>query len=92
MFDGVVAGPEFYLTASAFMLSGLIWCRKRWDNRSRTPLPPGPPSLPLVGSILSLDDPLRPWLSFSAWRSTYGWHNMAEICSQWFIFFVFQVT
>ncbi|KAJ8592279.1 cytochrome P450 [Rhizopogon salebrosus TDB-379] len=72
MFDGVVAGPKFYLTASAFMLSGLIWCRKRWDNRLRTPLPPGPPSLPLVGSILSFDDPLRPWLSFSAWRSTYG--------------------
>ncbi|OAX36487.1 cytochrome P450 [Rhizopogon vinicolor AM-OR11-026] len=65
-------GPMLYLATSAFVLVSLIWGRKRWENRSRPPLPPGPPSLPLLGSILSLGDPARPWLSFNALRSTYG--------------------
>ncbi|KAJ8592682.1 hypothetical protein M405DRAFT_704539, partial [Rhizopogon salebrosus TDB-379] len=32
---------------------------------------PGLPSLPILGSILSFDDLVRPWLTFNAWRSTY---------------------
>ncbi|OAX34799.1 cytochrome P450 [Rhizopogon vinicolor AM-OR11-026] len=69
MFD---AGPVIYIATSAFALVSLHWGRKRWENHSRPPLPPGPPCLPLLGSILSLDDPVRPWLSFNAFRSTYG--------------------
>ncbi|OJA14108.1 hypothetical protein AZE42_09825 [Rhizopogon vesiculosus] len=68
-------GAGFYLATSAFVLVALSWCQKYWDNRSHPPLPPGPPSLPIVGSIFSLDDPSRPWLSFNAWKSTYGGHN-----------------
>ncbi|OAX37164.1 cytochrome P450 [Rhizopogon vinicolor AM-OR11-026] len=67
----------FYLVTSVFVLAvfvlaGLSWCREFWDNRSHLPLPPGPPSLPIVGSIFSLHDRLRFWMSFNAWRSTYG--------------------
>ncbi|KAJ8593655.1 cytochrome P450 [Rhizopogon salebrosus TDB-379] len=66
------AGPAFYFATLAFVLVGLSWLRKYRANHSHLPLPPGPPSLPIVGSILSFDDPTRPWQSFNAWKSTYG--------------------
>ncbi|OAX34417.1 cytochrome P450 [Rhizopogon vinicolor AM-OR11-026] len=66
------AGPGSYLATSIFVLAGLSWCRKYWNSCSHLPLPPGPPSFPIVGSILSLGDPVRPWLGFDAWRSAYG--------------------
>ncbi|OAX34414.1 cytochrome P450 [Rhizopogon vinicolor AM-OR11-026] len=69
MFD---AGPGLYLATSAFVLVGLSWSQKYWNSRSHPPLPPGPPSFPIIGSILSLSDPVRPWLGFNAWRSRYG--------------------
>jgi hypothetical protein len=72
MLDGIDTGPAFYFAISALVLAGLSWCRKHWDSRSHLPLPPGPPSFPIVGSIFSLHDPARSWLSFDAWRSTYG--------------------
>jgi hypothetical protein len=75
-------GPAFYLATSAFVLTGLLtWCRKYFDNRLHPPLPPGPPSLPILGSVLSLDDPFRPWLTFTAWKSTYGAYNIGGNCS-----------
>ena len=70
-------GLAFYLATSAFVLTGVLsWRWKYWDNRSHPPLPPGPPSLPILGSVLSLHDPFRPWLTFTAWKSTYGAHNI----------------
>jgi len=76
MFD---AGLWYYLATLACTLTGLSWCRKYWNNRSHFPLPPGPPSLPILGSILSFGDPTRPWLTFNSWRSTYGGHNLGGI-------------
>ncbi|OAX34015.1 cytochrome P450 [Rhizopogon vinicolor AM-OR11-026] len=69
MFD---AGFVFYLATSAFVLAGLSWCRTYRDNPLHLSLPPGPPSFPIVGSIFSLDDRLRSWVSFNNWRSKYG--------------------
>jgi hypothetical protein len=68
------AGPALYLAALASVLTSLPWLRKYWANRSHPKLPPGPPTLPLVGSIFSFDDPIRPWLGFSDWKSIYGEH------------------
>ncbi|KAG2041576.1 cytochrome P450 [Suillus americanus] len=63
--------PGPYMATSALTLAFLCYCRKYWLNRSRPPLPPGPTPLPIVGNIFSLDV-ARPWLTFNAWRSTYG--------------------
>ena len=62
------------LVTSAFVL--VSWRRKYLDSRSHPPLPPGPRSLPVLGSVLSLDDPFRPWRSFNAWKHIYGGHNI----------------
>ncbi|KAG1840152.1 cytochrome P450, partial [Suillus subluteus] len=68
MFDD---GPGLYMATSALTLAFLSYCRKYWLNRSRPPLPPGPTPLPILGNVLSLDA-ARPWLTFNAWKSTYG--------------------
>jgi hypothetical protein len=75
------AGPAFYFATLAFVLVGLSWLRKYRANHSHLPLPPGPPSLPIVGSILSFDDPTRPWQSFNAWKSTYGGYDLMFGCN-----------
>ncbi|KAJ8588356.1 cytochrome P450 [Rhizopogon salebrosus TDB-379] len=60
------------LLLSAFVVAGLTWRWKYRADHSYPPLPPGPPSLPLVGSLFSLDNPTRPWLGFNDLKSTYG--------------------
>ncbi|KAL1661014.1 cytochrome P450 [Schizophyllum commune] len=44
-------------------------------RRRSLPLPPGPPSLPIIGGLLSMPNE-REWLTFAEWGRTYG-----DICS-----------
>ncbi|KAG1757498.1 cytochrome P450 [Suillus lakei] len=64
-------GPGPYLAVSALAVAVLICCRKYFLDHSHPPLPPGPTPLLVLGNSLSLDS-ARPWLTFNAWRSTYG--------------------
>lgn len=40
-------------------------------NNKGLPFPPGPPPLPLIGSVLSLNTQV-PWLTYTEWRAKYG--------------------
>lgn len=40
--------------------------------RGRRRLPPGPPSLPVVGTLLSLANVRNPFRVFLKWRQKYG--------------------
>ncbi|KAG2136722.1 cytochrome P450 [Suillus clintonianus] len=75
------AGPILYLAISALTIAVLSCCRNYWVNHSRPPLPPGPTPLPVLGNFLSLDT-ARPWLTFNAWRSTYGDMIYARLLSK----------
>ncbi|KAH7906623.1 cytochrome P450, partial [Hygrophoropsis aurantiaca] len=50
----------------SFVSIGLL--RRLLTNRS---LPPGPPGLPLIGNVLSLD-PAEPWKTYAKWGAKYG--------------------
>ena len=76
------AGPGLYVATSVVALVGLTWYRRYRDNRSHPPLPPGPLALPILGSILSIHDPVRLWLTFNDWRSTYGQGSVMTVCSR----------
>ncbi|KAG1880062.1 cytochrome P450 [Suillus subluteus] len=64
-------GPRLYLATSALALAIFSCYRNYWNKQSGPPLPPGPRPLPIVGNVLSLDA-AQPWLTFNAWKSTYG--------------------
>ncbi|KAL1752871.1 cytochrome P450 [Schizophyllum commune] len=55
---------------AAVLLAALV---KR--QRQALPLPPGPPSLPLIGGLLSMPSETE-WLTFAEWGAKYG-----DICS-----------
>lgn len=48
----------------------LLWKRAS-ENRQGLPLPPGPPSLPIVGNLFDMPRRLA-WVTFAAMSQKYG--------------------
>jgi hypothetical protein len=70
MWDGVTGGLQALIAA---FIIGLAL--RSYFSKPKLPhgvrLPPGPPSLPLLGSALAIDVS-EPWVTYKAWGSKYG--------------------
>jgi hypothetical protein len=73
-------GPVFYLAISALAIFTVLGCCQKYRlSHSQPQLAlPGPKPLPVFGNMLSLDA-ARPWLTFSDWKSTYGWYFVVGV-------------
>lgn len=70
----------FDLAPAATLAAGaLLWLlyRQQWKARTKGyPLPPGPPSKPLIGNILNVS-PKRPWFKLTEYKKQYGRYRLA---------------
>jgi hypothetical protein len=55
--------------ASVAAVAIYFWCKRH----SHPHFPPGPPSLPIIGSALSIPRD-KEWLVFTKWAKEYGMH------------------
>ncbi|XP_076837604.1 cytochrome P450 2G1-like [Brachyhypopomus gauderio] len=71
--------------SDTLLLAGLVLALLvglRWKRRGRRlPLPPGPPAVPVLGNLLTLDR-RAPFKSFLKWSKTYGPVMMVHLGSQ----------
>jgi hypothetical protein len=58
---------------SATLAAGTVWALSRHiqERQKRRQLPPGPPGLPFIGSVLSFPKEQK-WLTFTKWARKYG--------------------
>ena len=57
--------------------------RRALGSRTAFPLPPGPPGLPWVGTVIGVNTN-APWLTYAEWGKTYG---RVQHC-QWFVVYL----
>lgn len=58
----------------ALLLAVLYALRRVLESRKRsTPMPPGPPGLPILGNVRDMPTD-HEWLTFTEWGKTYGEH------------------
>lgn len=55
------------------------------SKRQNTSIPPGPPSLPIVGSAFSIPKE-QEWLTYERWSHDYGKHASDDLAFQALIF------
>jgi hypothetical protein len=58
----------FYVFAG--FIASIIY--KRWRNRARLPLPPGPPGLAIIGNLRDIPHDRPQWQTYEDWARTYG--------------------
>lgn len=58
----------FMAIAILLATTAIVW---RYTLRPRRTLPPGPPSLPIIGNILNVP-PHAPWIPFTKFQDVYG--------------------
>ncbi|KAF9562064.1 cytochrome P450 [Agrocybe pediades] len=76
-------------TKCVFLATGalfFLYFRSRRNSNPRgLPLPPGPKSLPLVGSLFSIPATVKPWLAYAEWAKQYGDIFYFEVLGQSFL-------
>ncbi|KAI0043607.1 cytochrome P450 [Auriscalpium vulgare] len=64
--------PQLQLGLALFtVLTTSLYFVLRYLNRWRSPYPPGPKPLPLIGNLLDLPKS-HSWLTYTSWAKTYG--------------------
>ncbi|KAH7884301.1 cytochrome P450 [Phlebopus sp. FC_14] len=58
-----------FVVLSTSALGYSLWSKK--GTRTRSPLPPGPPSLPILGNVLDIPSS-EPWIAYDKWAKKYG--------------------
>ncbi|KAH7884291.1 cytochrome P450 [Phlebopus sp. FC_14] len=56
-----------FAVLSTSALGCFLWSKKG----TRSPLPPGPPSLPILGNVLDIPSS-EPWIAYDKWAKKYG--------------------
>ena len=57
-----------------------VWLLKKFlFSKARTPSPPGPRPLPIIGNVLDVPQK-EPWVAFTEWGKRYGECTDPYIC------------
>ena len=65
-------GNILLIACTAFIILSLVQRqRQRACKKTTFPLPPGPPSLPIIGNALDMPSKYQ-WLTFAKWAKKYG--------------------
>jgi hypothetical protein len=65
----LLLAPSFTIPVSIAILAS--WLLYKYYLKAKPPYPPGPKGLPIIGSLLDIDNE-RPWITYGKWANQYG--------------------